>query len=258
MKAHLGTEQGVHGSRWHSLHNGYFSSPEIARPLVAAAAAALRPGDVVGALGGGPGFLLSQLAAACPRRAAAWRNLDCSDAQLAQTRGEEIVPVHATLHDFRRADVVQDHQRLFLLMRSVLHYAGRDGLPPLLRHLRAQARPGERFIHQSACFRVADDAACLNALYRLMRTDKWYPTVAELTRELQQAGWQTEEATPAPALLLHHEDLALRYHLSDADRAGIRAQLTPPRAGERPVFRTTADGGFEADLHYHIFPCVAV
>jgi hypothetical protein len=258
MNAHLGTEQVVHGARWHSLHNGYFSNPEIAQPLVAAAAAALHPGDVVVDLGGGTGFLLNQLAAACPGRASAWRNLDCSNAQLAQTQGAEIILVHATLDDFQRADVAQGNQHLFLLMRSVLHYAGHDGLLPLLRHLRAQARPGERFIHQSACFQAADDATCLNTLYQLMRTVKWYPTVSELTETLRQAGWQTEEAIPAPTLLLHHEELALRYHLSRADCAHICAQLTPPRAPARSVFRRTPDGGFEADLHYHLFPCVAV
>jgi hypothetical protein len=62
------------------------------------------------------------------------------------------------------------------MMRSVLHYFGKDGLRPVLRHLRAQAKPGEYFIHQTASFERVRDANCLNNLYAMMRTQKWYPT----------------------------------------------------------------------------------
>jgi hypothetical protein len=258
MNVHLGTEQLVHGPRWHTMHNGYFANPAVARPLVAAVCAALdrSPADVIVDLGGGTGFLLTQLAAASPHRQAALRNLDCSAAQLAQTHGAEIVPVHAAIADFQRADVARDDQRLCLLMRSVLHYAGQDGLPALLRHLRSQARPGELFIHQSAAFREADDANCLNTLYHLMRTNKWYPTVTSLTDELQRAGWQVRQTEPAPTLELRHDELALRYELSTADLASIRHQLHQGLGTDHPVFHLTP-AGFQADLHYHIFHCVA-
>jgi hypothetical protein len=259
MNVHLGTEQVVHGPRWHTMHNGYFANPAVARPLVEAVCAALdrSPAEVIVDLGGGTGFLLAQLAAACPHQQVALRNLDCSAAQLAQPHGAEIVPVHATIADFQRADVTRGDQRLFLLMRSVLHYAGRDGLPALLRHLRAQARPGESFVHQSAAFRAADDATCLNTLYQLMRTNKWYPTVSSLTDELQRAGWQVKRIDPAPTLALHHDELALRYALAPADLAEIRHQMPQGLGHDLPVFHLTADG-FRAELHYHIFHCVAV
>ena len=32
----FGPEQAVHGSSWGRMHGGYFSDPEVARPLVAA------------------------------------------------------------------------------------------------------------------------------------------------------------------------------------------------------------------------------
>jgi hypothetical protein len=256
MNAHLGTEQVVHGTRWHTLHNGYFANPEIAHPLVQAACSVLAPDDVVVDLGGGTGFLLTQLASACAHLPAALRNLDCSAAQLAQTQGADIIPVHATIHDFQRATVARDDQRLFLLMRSVLHYVGRQGLPALLGHLRAQAKPGEYFVHQSATFREDTDAICLNTLYQLMRTNKWYPTVPAVTDELQQSGWQVLRTTPAPTLELHHDDLALRYDLSPADRTAIRRQMQQHFGSNHPVFHLTPDG-FQADLHYHIFVCVA-
>ena len=78
----LGAEQVVHGASWGRVHGGYFSDPAVARPLVAAARevwAAAQP-EVIVDLGGGTGFLLSQLREAGVGGDAALVNLDCSEA----------------------------------------------------------------------------------------------------------------------------------------------------------------------------------
>ncbi len=56
-------ELGVHGQRWASIFDGYFSDPEAARPLVDAVERAIdasRP-TVAADLGGGTGFVLAEL-----------------------------------------------------------------------------------------------------------------------------------------------------------------------------------------------------
>jgi len=258
MEDPIGPEKVVHGRRWGALHNGYFSDPTIARPLVKVAKEVLAksPADVVVDLGGGTGFLLSQLASQGIGRAVALMNVDCSEAQLALVDEAGISPVHASLGDFRRSDVAAEDQRLFLMMRSVLHYLGENGLLPLLRHLRDQAEEGEFFVHQSASFDNEEDAACLNALYRYMRTPKWYPTVNELERRLVDSGWRVTETISAPSLLLTSDDLGLRYALDAGDLARIRDMMAREFGERNRVFRLTPSG-FHADLHYQIFTCAA-
>ncbi len=258
MEDHIGTEKVVHGQLWGAFHKGYFSDPAVARPLVNTVMGVLAksPADVVVDLGGGTGFLLSQLAAQGVSDATALINVDCSEAQLELMDKAGIASVHLPIGDFRRSDVAADNQRLCLVMRSVLHYLGEDGLLPLLGHLRGQAKEGEYFVHQSAAFDNAHDAACLNALYRNMRTRKWYPSVDDLSRRLAVSGWRVAGTISAPPLVLTSDDLALRYALNPGDIARIREVMAEEFGGMSAVYRQTPNG-FEADLHYRIFTCVA-
>lgn len=200
MKDYIGKEKVVHGRPWNEVHGGYFHDPAIARPLVEAAIGILTmsPADVVVDLGGGTGFLLSQLASHGMVAGTAMVNLDCSPEQLALSEEQGISPVCGSVGTFRRGDVAASDKRFFFIMRSVIHYLGEDGLSPLLHHLRDQAEKGEFFIHQSTSFDCKEEAACLNALYRQMHTPKWYPTVADLKRRLAGAGWRVDAVTPAP------------------------------------------------------------
>ena len=184
MEDYIGTEKVVHGQRWGELHGGYFSNHSIARPLVETARGILArsPADVVVDLGGGTGFLLSQLASQGVGTALV--DVDCSEPQLALTDKEGILRLCKSIMGFRRADIAARDKRLFFIMRSVLHYLGEKGLSTLLLHLRDQAEEGEFFVHQSASFDSEEEAACLNALYRHMRTHKWYPTVEDLMKRL--------------------------------------------------------------------------
>ena len=65
MNEQIGREESVHGEQWGELHGGYFSDPAIALPFVERVKELLieSRADVVVDLGGGTGFLLSQLAA---------------------------------------------------------------------------------------------------------------------------------------------------------------------------------------------------
>ena len=258
MKDYLGAEKVVHGQAWGALHDGYFSDPAVARPLVETASAILAasPADVIVDLGGGTGFLLSQLAASGACTGADLVNLDCSETQLALAGKESVSRICASIDGFRRGDLVAMESRVFFMMRSVFHYVGEGGLSPLLRHLRAQAKAGEFFVHQTASFAHQKEADFINDLYRRMHTDKWYPTVGALQKLLADAGWRVTATIPAPTLRLTSEDLARRYALDTRDLANIRDMMAKTPDPIDKVARLTTSG-FEAYLHYWVYTCVA-
>ena len=88
-----------------------------------------------------------------------------------------------------------------------------------------------------------------------MRTGKWYPTAAGLTRTLIETGWQVMECRPAPALCLKSSELAERYHLSAEDIAQIVKEIG--RKHHRPAVFVPEESGFTAFLHYRVFTCRA-
>ncbi len=164
--------------------------------------------------------------------------------------------MRGAVESFARAAAAPPGQRVLWIMRSVLHYAGETGLDPLLRHLRAQAVPGEFWVHQTACFERPEDAACLNALYRMMRTAKWYPTVADLRTRLAAAGWAVATIRPAPTLDLDSAELGIRYGLDARKMDAIRAELEKDFGRNNPAFHLRPDG-FRAELRYAVFVCRA-
>ncbi len=258
MNEQIGREESVHGEKWGGLHGGYFSDPAIARPFLNRIRDLLEESrnDVVVDLGGGTGFLLSQLAAQGVCRDLALVNLDASDVQLASARKEDIKCVRAMVTEFLRSDVGPKDKRFFFMMRSVLHYFGKAGLMPVLLHLRSQTKEGEIFVHQTACFEDKREAACLNALYKHMHSEKWYPTISELESCMTKAGWRVTDITPAPALLLTSEDLAKRYSLKMDELTRIRNIMAEEFGEQTSVFGVLTEG-FWAKLHYRIYTCVA-
>ena len=238
------------------MHGGYFSDPDVAAPFISAierSAAESRP-DVITDLGGGTGFLLSQLLATDVGRGASLVNLDDSAAQLDVAEDAGISCVHGSADAFRRADLGPPDSCFLFMMRSVLHYFGKNGLRPVLRHLHSQTRPGELFVHQTASFRRRQDADCLNELYAMMRTEKWYPTVDFLRESLEAEGWEVLEILPAPPLPLTDESLAQRYNLSQSDLDRIGNELPREDTVADDVIKKT-DGRFCAFLHYWIYVC---
>jgi O-methyltransferase involved in polyketide biosynthesis len=148
-------------------------------------------------------------------------------------------------------------EKLMFIMRSLLHYFGFTGMHPFLKQIRNLLEPGEAFIHQTTCFEKKRDAECLNLLYKLMRTDKWYPTRKELKTALEEKQLAVRNICLAPRLCLKSGDLAKRYRLTRKDVINIRREVSRS-FGEIPdVFDLTEDG-FTAYLHYQIFTCLAV
>lgn len=252
-------EMKIHGTRWGSFHHHYFSDPEVAEPLTEAifrAIEAARP-DVIADLGGGTGFLLRELLRRRPLPGVWLVDVDVSDRQLAACNDERIERLAASASTVARRDLVAEDRRLLLVARSILHYFGNSGLLPLLRHLRGQLCEGELFVHQSACFADERNASCLNRVYEMMKTEKWYFTVNDLKAALKKAGFLLCDVGPAPPLRLDSDDLAERYGLGAELVASIREEVGR-EFGERPGVFASAGEGFTAWLHYSIFTCRAV
>ena len=259
MQEELGKEIAVHGAKWNTLHNGYFSNPEIAKCFLAKIKeniAFSRP-DVIVDLGGGTGFLLEELIKDISNPDIRFVNLDCSRAQLAQIHHPRISCLQTSLINFKRKDAGEETKQFLFIMRSVLHYFGKEGLVPLLRYLRIQMKKGEFFLHQTACFENSRDAECINFLYQQMKTKKWYFTTGELCHYLEKAGWSVTAVSCAPELSLSSHDLSRRYDIGKEEILAIGREIMA-RFGEIPnIFRLTPDG-FCAHLHYRIFVCTAV
>ena len=259
MNDSISREQHVHGLAWRRLHDGYFEDPKIAAYLVNVVLEALNRGtpDVLADLGGGTGFVLGLIAKRVRKRRLRLVNVDSSSQQLGISDHEGILCVQEALAELTRGKIAASDEKLCFLMRSVLHYAGKRGLRPLLRHLRNQLNEGEYFIHQTACFDEQEDADCLNFLYHGMRTGKWYTTVAGMAEACVQSGWRVEAVDIAPPLLLMPGELSRRYSVSRKEMDSICREILSKYGQKQGVFES-ATGCFRAYLHYRIFTCRAV
>lgn len=255
-----GFEAALYGSRWECVHQGYFSDPQVAVPLVKAALQAISAEhpDVVADLGGGTGFILSQLIERAGAQAACFINVDDADAQLADTPDEGILCLPCQVQDLTRSDLMMDGGgRLMFCMRSLLHYFGSKGLRPTLRHLRRQMKPGEFFVHQTACFQEHIGQEVLNQLYQGMGTGKWYPLVEELKQALLREGWGVRKVSPAPRLMLARNELEERYRVGEKAMAALEEKIMREFGPVDGIFHPSPEG-FTAYLHYSIFTCQAV
>lgn len=247
-------ERIVQGAAWDAVHCGYFSDPEAAAGLVGAVlrrASKCRP-ETIADIGGGTGFILSELARKGLDPGIKLVNLDISPIQLAAARQPLVKRVQGTVEDFRREQIAAGKGPILFVMRSVLHYLGPEGVLPALQNIRAQMKPGEYFIHQTACFEDGLAAECLNFVYAGMGTKKRYPTDEDLRGLLEETGFAVCEARPGPALTLTSAELGRRYGLSPARMARVGREVGEG-FGQRPgVFRTGQDG-WTAWLHYRIF-----
>lgn len=250
----ISREIGVHGQQWNSMHDGYFSDPVIGRSLIVAITKHLSGSDtdVIVDLGGGTGFVLLELIAQGVTSNIIPVNLDCSAIQLDAMEKSGIFCVNGLISDFRRNDLVTPDKKVFFIMRSVLHYFGKDGLINVLHHIRNQAQTGEMFIHQTACFESAVEAQCINVLYQEMGTPKWYPTISEMRDRMAIANWQEIDICPAPTLKLSSVELGRRYGLDSHALAKICSRVMEEFGEIHNVFHLVQDG-FVAYLPYRIF-----
>lgn len=253
----IGKEVGIHGDRWASFHRGYFSNPEISQRLIDEVGKAVnrsRPTVLID-MGGGTGFLLSQLLKRKIAPGIALINLDLSSRQLLESFSDRIANFCVSITNFKRDLVASDSDRVLFMMRSVLHYFGEIGLPEILSHLREQMKAGEYFIHQTACFDSPRSAECLNRIYDRMGTAKWYPTVAELISHIETAGWKVTGVSEAPPLCLNSFELKERYRLSEETVKQICREITENVGEIEGIYRNIPQG-FIAHLPYNIFRCL--
>jgi len=252
-------ETGVQGSRWNTVHEGYFGDPAVAQPLVDAICRAMQEHapTVLADLGGGTGFLLHRVLAQGTCEGIRVEDVDISTRQITEDNDPHVVDLTRSAADVTRTELCpHEDDRLMLTLRSLLHYFGHEGSRALLRHLREQTKRGEVFVHQSACFEDPVGAACLDRIYAMMKSEKWYTTVDDMEKVLKEEGWAVTNIEPAPPIHLTSADLADRYHLSDADVAAIRDDVTSRYNAVPGVFDQTEDG-FSSWLHYRIFTCRA-
>lgn len=249
-------EDVIHGSRWASLHDGYFSSHEIASQLIDSIEFAIGEShpSVIADLGGGTGFILGEMLRRLDLHGAHLVNMEISEKQIACCTDSRIVTLQKSAAEFIRSDLVADDGPLLLISRSLLHYFGRSGLLPLLRHIRDQLRPGELFVHQSCCFQRQIDACCMNHIYDRMQTGKWFFTAEEMSRSLKMSGLEVCSSTMAPEIHLVPEDLSVRYGLGPEQIESIFKDVAL-RYGDDQSIITSKDGYFDARLHTSIFIC---
>jgi SAM-dependent methyltransferase len=249
----------VHGRRWETIQGGYFSDPEAARPLVEAILGAIdlsRPA-VVADLGGGTGFILKELLRRRTMPGVRLVNVDISPLQLQECQDDRITLLQASVAQVTRQDLAAGEGGLLLVARAILHYFSRPAQRQLLKHLRAQQRDGELFVHHSSCFQDAEDAECLSLLYERMGTQKWFGTFSEMEVLLQEKGWSICQVQPAPMITLDSLDLAERYGLQPQQIVSIREEIAELYGQKPEVFILTKDG-FRAWLQAHVFTCRAV
>ena len=252
-------ELDIHGMPWEKLHGGYFEDPVIASSLVKSIVRIMKisPPHVVVDLAGGTGYILNELIKLNVNPAIRFVNIDLSGKQLFHKDNPAISGIHACISDFRRGEIDSQKKRFLFTMRSAFHYFGKDRIQPLLRHLRSQMKKGEFFIHQTASFAFRKDVSRINNLYEQMGTGKWYPTVRELRKLMENAGLSVLSVSQAPKLPLSSDDLVRRYGLSRDAVMRIRRDLTSYDGETEGVFVKTPDG-FCAYLHYYIYTCIAV
>jgi len=252
-------ENGIYGSRWNTIHNGYFSDSKVAFPLIEVIKRAIKANhpNVVADLGGGTGFILKELLKHQELSNMRLVNVDISPLQLSECVDDRISYLQASVDQITRSQFQTNENGLLIIARSLLHYFGYSGLRPLLRHIRRQLMKGEIFVHQSACFENVKDAECLNLVYKLMSTPKWYSTVDNLKSMLNDAGFSVYDVCPAVKLQLESNDLSERYQLNSQQKILIQKEIERLYGQKSEVFISSTDH-FTIWLHYFIFTCKAI
>ena len=251
-------EKNIHGKKWNKAHGGYFANPTVSYSYLTEILTTLKKSkpDVLTDLGGGTGYILSELLQKGIPESIKLVNIDLSDAQLSQVHSDRIKKVNISFTNFTRNKLADPNQQFMFIARSILHYVSRNELMNLLAHIRSQMRPGEIFLHQTACFKMKQDADCLNSLYEQMNTGKWYPVLTELQQHLEKNGFKIVDVKPGPALPLKQAELSERYVIPSEKMAIISKKLQNKFGAIKDVIEFS-DKNFTAYLHYHIYFCVA-
>jgi SAM-dependent methyltransferase len=234
-------EEEIHGERWRTLHDGYFSDPEVASSFLDMIENVINLSHptVIADLGGGTGFILGELLKRLNLPRVRLVNIDVSPSQLSTCNHGQIDLIQVSVSQVTRHQLKVEDGELLLIARSLLHYFDQSGLRRLLRHIRHQLIEGEFFIHQSACFQHSEDADCLNLIYDLMGTDKWYGTIGKMEEMLREERWEICSISSAPKLHLSSQDLSERYRLSSNQVELMQIEVERQYAQKPDVFIQT-------------------
>ena len=254
----IGRENHVYGAAWGAQSHGYFADPAIAAPYMAAIMRASREAtpDAIVDLGGGTGFICSQVVDAGLPESVRLFSMDESEVQLAACVHPRVTPMRGALQSFRRADAVEGDGRLMVICRSVLHYGGAAGVEPWVRHVRSQMREGEWFVHQSGCSNDPVVTEVLNRFFALMNADKWVPQRDEFVSLLARSGFSTEEDFKVEPVGMYSNEVTVRYKVDEDALCEIGAKLRSWCAG-RPEAYSDTPGGFVFRFPYRVFMCRA-
>ncbi|MBN1289488.1 MAG: class I SAM-dependent methyltransferase [Actinobacteria bacterium] len=252
-------ESVLYGDVWNSAHQGYFSDPEVAAPFVDALIDVFRQAkpDVVADLGGGTGVVLKMLLKRLGESAADHFVVDASVKQLDQVCDPGIRCVQSPVEKLEREMLVQGNGSLLLCMRSLLHYFGKDGLRPILKHFRTLLKVKECLVHQTVCYETEEEGLIANKLYKVMDTGKWFPALNELTEACEEEGFIVIDRERAPSLVLRKSELEERYAV-DPNRMANIAGVLKDEYGELPGVFQFEGNDFTIYLHYFIMICEAV
>jgi len=258
MAGSTSNEKKLYGETWNEVYGGYFADPEVAAPLIDSillAADECAPA-VIADLGGGTGFVLSQVAGRMggPRPV----RLVCVDVAREQLDDcpEPLGVLQCSVEDLRREMLVERGEGLLLCMRSVMHYFGRDALEADVAGMRSALEPGEYLVHQTICFDEEVDQESANLVYELMDTGKWYPTDAQLATVMEAGGFKVVLKRKAPSLPITDSELMLRYDVDAASMERIGRELAA-QCGDRRRVYIPRDDGFTVRLDYIVMTCLA-
>jgi cyclopropane fatty-acyl-phospholipid synthase-like methyltransferase len=214
--------------------------------------------DTIADLGGGTGFILKQLLKQQNfLKTIRLINVDISPLQQSENNDLQIINIQTSIDKLTRNQLQPNKNGLMLIARSILHYFGAANLKDVLQHIRNLLKKGEIFIHQTACFKNITDAECLNEIYKLMGTQKWYTTINELKSTLTDVGFQVYDVCTASNLQLDSTDLMERYHLNSERVKTIQEQIEQ-KYGQKTQIYTCSSDHFTAWLDYTIFSCKAI
>lgn len=145
MEGSTQNERKLYGAYWNDVYGGYFSDPEIARPLVDSIVRVVdeREPLVIADIGGGTGFVLSQVEKALGNTERI--RFLCVDAAREQLDdcADPLETLQCPMEEIDRSMLARPPECLLLCMRSVLHYFGREALGEHLGRLRAALDEGE-------------------------------------------------------------------------------------------------------------------
>lgn len=258
MDSRTPRERKLYGAAWNEVYGGYFADPEVAAPLVDSIACAAEEQEptVIADLGGGTGFVLTQLGGRLGADSAV--RLVCVDSAFEQLDDcpMPLDTLECPIEQLERWMLVEGDEGLLLCMRSVLHYFGEDGMRDRIAGFRQVLREGESLVHQNICFEDPVDQAPANYVYERMHTGKWYPTVAQLVSAFEDQGFEVLATQAAPSLSLTSGELEVRYDIEPSQMEDICLQTERQWGDGRAVF-VRDDEGFSMSLDYKVMTCRA-